>query len=611
MSTRRPIGPCTIFVATTLETPFSQWTGLGKTRGNTLITLGDALVAGGGSDNDPTPMHVDALYAHAPRIMATALLLEEQLAILQQLAPGSVLKTASGVTALAFGEGTAEIVAQAFAFVPDNQYVVGDPWWDSDHTIWIARGCAYITGQRRLQRPQGDDAFSDVAYEVTFKEATDEADAVLSRFSGSGIGRIWLAGVGVLGLDLLHEADSAQAPLPSLDVLLGTNGTHDRDTTATWREAGTNLVKTAAIDTPRIELAADGKAALLMEPQGTNVWTHSEDLSQNVWAKSGVTLTLNAGTDPKGAGTANRLLETNTNAPHKLFDRSITGGTDNTVQAISLFARPQGRDWLLLRTNDKAANTRSSYVNLTTGVIGTKAAEHTIRVRPAANGFWRIDLVFNIGTGASTPNVLAYTALSDGGSATFQGDGTKGVDLWGLDCRLNEPYVSSYNPSGASEATRNADVLTLPYVRTLDAALGLTIHLSFEPLYTPADAVLRTLFRLRNADNTRYLEVYTLNATVAVRGTFGPTGSLWDSVVNALSLAQGVGSEITLQLAAAGVTVYEGDTLRTLAVASGALATQSLDALVFGPDAALLLKRYAVARGLYTPAQMRKARTTT
>jgi len=54
-----------------------------------------------------------------------------------------------------------------------------------------------------------------------------------------------------------------------------------------------------------------------------------------------------------------------------------------------------------------------------------------------------------------------YTALA--GNSTYQGDGSSGIYVWGVQIEAL-PIISSYLPTGAAAIARAADVLSTAYV---------------------------------------------------------------------------------------------------------------------------------------------------
>ena len=90
--------------------------------------------------------------------------------------------------------------------------------------------------------------------------------------------------------DSLHNVIPSSEPFG--DITLVQDGTSTR-----VNESG--LVETVSTDIPRIDYSK-GEGAILVELQGTNQVRYSEDFSNVLWQKVGVTLTSSTGVNPRG-----------------------------------------------------------------------------------------------------------------------------------------------------------------------------------------------------------------------------------------------------------------------------------------------------------------------
>lgn len=213
---------------------------------------------------------------------------------------------------------------------------------------------------------------------------------------------------------------------------------------------------------------------LLLEPARTNGWSYSEDVSNAAWTKTNVTVTANNATAPDGTATADRIVETATASVAHSIDRTPATMTDNTAQAFSFFGKAGERSWFWLRTTNKANRLDVSYVNLSTGATGTVDANHTIRVTPLANGWYRVACVLDSsGTGATTPKIEVGITTADN-TLSYTGSTSNGAYLWGLQHEADGGVETSYIPTTTAAVTRNADVITWS-CDALPAALSLYV----------------------------------------------------------------------------------------------------------------------------------------
>lgn len=199
----------------------------------------------------------------------------------------------------------------------------------------------------------------------------------------------------------------------------------------------------------------------LLEAARTNGWTRSEELGDAVWTKARSSISANAVVAPDGATTADKLIEDTTATQTHYVGRTPPAMTDSTLQSFSVSAKAGERTWVYLRTVDKTNTSLFSWVDLATGVTGTIAAGHSVYVRSEGNGWYRIELAWNCGTGGITPNAIVGLAPSDNVSL-YTGDGSSGAYLWGMQFEADQDWPSSYIATVASTVTRSSDQLYLP-----------------------------------------------------------------------------------------------------------------------------------------------------
>lgn len=213
----------------------------------------------------------------------------------------------------------------------------------------------------------------------------------------------------------------------------------------------------------------------LLEPQRTNGWTLSEDLTPSSWTKNACSVSANAIVAPDGTLTGDKIVEDGTNALHAL-SRFTPTLADNTLQAVSLYAVPAERAWMHVRTVDKAGVTRRSWFNVSTGAVGTKDAGHTVRVSGKHGRWRRVEIVFDSASGGSSQSVEVHASAADGGLA-YQGDGASGLYVWGLQFEADGVFATSYIPTAGATATRSADQLSFPLPVALQTPQAMTAYL--------------------------------------------------------------------------------------------------------------------------------------
>jgi hypothetical protein len=220
---------------------------------------------------------------------------------------------------------------------------------------------------------------------------------------------------------------------------------------------------------------------LLLEPQRTNDWLHSEDLSNAAWTKTGATVTTNATRAPDGKLTADKLAEDTSTGLH-VAQQGLGTITDSTSQAVTFYAKAAERTFVHIRTTNKAGTVDTSWVNLSTGAAGTVDPSHTVRIAPMANGWYRVTVIWSSGTGATTPTVQVGPANGNG-TNSYTGTSGSGIYLWGMQFEKNVAIATSYIKTTTAAVIRLADTLTWDF-----GALPqeLTLYVDFIELGTAA-----------------------------------------------------------------------------------------------------------------------------
>lgn len=212
--------------------------------------------------------------------------------------------------------------------------------------------------------------------------------------------------------------------------------------------------------------SAGDPLGLLMEPQRTNLVTNTSSAS-TWWAFGvGTSESANAATAITGLTEADAVLEDTSTGVHQIY-RSFDSSAG--THAISMFVEPAGRTHcsLALATGKWSSFSLSgsgSVVKNSTGATGAieKMSDTIYRISVVAAGLNDL-IVF------STSN-SEYSGTDDYGRASYTGDGTSGVNIYGTQIELGSSATSLIQTFG-STVTRAADNLSLatsafPYSNT-------------------------------------------------------------------------------------------------------------------------------------------------
>jgi hypothetical protein len=216
---------------------------------------------------------------------------------------------------------------------------------------------------------------------------------------------------------------------------------------------------TTRLNIPRIDYTNGSCPSLLVEPQRTNLLTYSEQFNNAAWTANGITITANNTTSPDGTQSADRALETATNAYHDILylNATLSAGTTYT---LSCFVKYAGREFIYLFVSNGIAAAAVKF-NIQTGVVLGTALGSVVssKIENYGNGWYRCSVVYTSAILATATLAVSTTNSGALSLAPYAGDITKGIYVWGAQLEAGS-YGTSYIPTVASTVTRNADVIS-------------------------------------------------------------------------------------------------------------------------------------------------------
>ena len=264
-------------------------------------------------------------------------------------------------------------------------------------------------------------------------------------------------------VSLISLGDGSTLTLDFTTGVLDSRLTFTRaSTTATYINSS-GYVTTAGTNVPRFDhdpttLAPRG---LLVEGQTPTLNAYSEDFSNAYWQKINTTISTTSVTCPDNIGrTTVRVVDNATNAPHSI--RRGIATTAGTTYTLSFFVRKGSTDtfaaqcfWL---SSYQFTLTVSSIDNNTQSITSASGVNATAtRVAYSAFGsspWYRYSITFThpLAVGAATPD---FNFFPINNVSSYVGSGNH-TDFFGIQLEAGSG-ASSYIPTGASTATRNAD----------------------------------------------------------------------------------------------------------------------------------------------------------
>lgn len=366
------------------------------------------------------------------------------------------------------------------------------------------------------------------------------------------------------------------------------------------------VLQSAAEDVARqLHYHTASEAGLLIEPAGQNDWTYSEDMTQGVWSKSEATISADAETAPDGQATADKVVESSNNAVHTVY-RTVTAAsiTNDTKQAISLFAKAGERTKFRLFITQKDAGSSYFDVDLGAETIGTVTGDAVPVLDTEWSNGWKRLLVSIDSANGATDMQVEIRLLDGAGAESYTGDGSSGLYVWGLQFEIDRPWPTSYMVSGASNGTRGAEIAYLT------AAFGpqpVTIYarwIELGQIETGADAELApvmmgdpsgTHFTIRQ---TGALAAHHDNGVSTESDSIADAGAHGDTI-EALASIDGTGAVMIHRKVNGGAAVDgAGSSALALPANWGAPGPLRFGVSLAGLVAPILLQRVALGRGV-------------
>ena len=239
----------------------------------------------------------------------------------------------------------------------------------------------------------------------------------------------------------------AQKPLTTDGQL-----TFTRASTAT-RVNASGLIETVSSGVPRLDYTNSSCPKILLEPQRSNIRTNSEDGSGGNWGNPyQVTVTTNQTTAPSGATTADQVLDTAFNTPHR-FEPSFNA-TSGQAYTLSYFAKANTLTQCHIYgfTDNFVFSGQTAIFDLSAGTVVSNSGNGIAKIENYGNGWYRVSLTLTAGATA-----LGYFGFgtAKNGVLSYLGNGSS-LYMWGIQLEAGA-YATSYIPTTSAAVTRVED----------------------------------------------------------------------------------------------------------------------------------------------------------
>lgn len=190
-----------------------------------------------------------------------------------------------------------------------------------------------------------------------------------------------------------------------------------------------------------------------IEPAGgrRNLLTWTEDFSNVVWEKIGVTISADAVSAPDGTTTADKIVETATNGSHSPYRLIPLSAATHTY---SVYLKKAERDWAYVRL--AIVTGQGAYFNLSAGTVGTVESGMTASIQDVGNGWYRCRVSI---TTTATSWYPQHGPTTGDNVSSYVGVSGNGIYAWGAQLEVSStatPYqrvTTQYDVTEAGKPT--------------------------------------------------------------------------------------------------------------------------------------------------------------
>lgn len=330
--------------------------------------------------------------------------------------------------------------------------------------------------------------------------------AFLNRDSGSNSGTMFFWGAQI-------EAGAfATSYIPSSVTFSGrtSNGTYF---------ASDGLIRTASSGVSRTQYNPTNLAAdpfLLLEESRTNSLAYSEYAENAAWGKLRSSVNSNVTTAPNGSMSADKMVEDTATGTHVL-SINATGLTGGATYTQTVYVKEAGRTKVIVGGWDGTTGIDCLF-NLSTGVVeSVGAGAIASSIDSVGSGWYRCRVTRAIAAAATELSLVLYT--HNGTSASYTGDGTSGLFIWGGQIELGA-FPTSYIPSTVTFSGRTSSGTYFDSAGILQTATSGVARTTYNPANVGAEP-----FLLLEESRTNSIRNNTMVGAVA--GTPGTVPTNW------------------------------------------------------------------------------------
>lgn len=227
------------------------------------------------------------------------------------------------------------------------------------------------------------------------------------------------------------------------------------------RTNSSGLIESVAADTARFDydpvtLAIKG---LLIENTTDNIALSSENFSTADWGGGNYTATADVVTAPTGTTVGNSFVEDTATSFH-YFQNAASYTTSAGSYTASVYLKSKSANRRLVIREGISTGAYATF-DPDTGTIAGSGGGGTGIITNVGNGWYRCQMTFTASAGTNVASFQMWLVPNNSTAiASYTGDGTSGVYIWGAQLELNA-VATSYIKTTSAAVTRNADVAVM------------------------------------------------------------------------------------------------------------------------------------------------------
>jgi hypothetical protein len=485
---------------------------------------------------------------------------------------GTMFTTSDGTTPVTAVEQAVGLIldkSRGLALGPElvsnGDFSNGSTGWGLASGVWsVASGVASTVGGSGGSLTQSISLTAGRSYVVTLDISGWSANTIVAQFTG---GTTVSGAVGPLANGRYSTIMTAVSGNTTLAIAKNSAVTALSVDNISVREiAGTHAIQPSSASRPVLR-------------NRYNLLERSQEFDNAYWTKTNASISANATTAPDGTLTADKLIDTVTNAEHYAERAYATAGGSHTFRA---FLKADERTWGVLRGVNSAAVNCRAWFDLANGVAGAVTGTATSTITAAGNGWYFCTVTVPLANTSAFEWRIGVTNADN--TVVYAGDGTSGIFVWGADLRPANDTAFPYQRIEAatvydSDATKfplylafdgSDDSLYTAANLDLSATDKVTVFAGVTKLSDAAAAALAELSANINSNDGTFLVGAPVGSPITDSYLFGSKGTNRTDALSGLTFSAPVTSVIT------GVANIPGD-ICTVRINGAQVATSTGD----------------------------------